>query len=240
MTFTLELVEWGKSALDLINHTKELDPNVPAVLHIRHSERPQMELQKHAFKMALSERGEKASIEFGVQLPVNRNYSFYHTDIDRTQMTAKKIQQGIQYNGGASEIVGEIPLFSFLDYEEAGKILREMKIEDDELRARTVFYRWLSGIYPPWIIKPSLDFSQFGASLMMKNLREAECDDFHVWVSHENWVAAFLMHWLGEWSFEWIPFLDGFILQFYDDHIVSFFRGKKKKLNYPYWWNFPK
>ena len=236
MVSVLESIDWGQKALVLAKNVNELDQAKPAFIHIRHSERPQMELHKDTIKMPLSTRGEKAAYEFGLQLPKNRHYHFYHTDVDRTKKTAEMIQKGIQENNGVSEIVDEIPLFTMLDYEKAGKILRELNIPDDTLRAKTVFYRWISGIFPPDIIRPSLDFSQEAASMMLKTLNVAEPSDVFVWVTHENWIAAFLMHWLGEWSFGWVPFLDGFTLQIYDDSMRAYFRGIENELKYPYWW----
>ena len=236
MVSVLESSDWGKNVLTLAKKVHELDRAKSAFIHIRHSERPQMELHKEAFKMPLSQRGEQAAYEFGLQLPNNRHYHFYHTDMDRTKKTAEMIQRGIQENGGISEIVDEIPLFTMLDYEKGGNILRELNIPDDNLRAKTIFYRWISGIFPPEIIRPSLDFSQEAASMMLKKLEAAESSDVFVWVTHENWIAAFLMHWLGEWSFGWVPFLDGFTVQTYDDHMSVYFRGEEKKPKYPYWW----
>jgi len=236
MVSVLESSDWGKNALVLAKNVHLLDKSKPAFIHMRHSERPPMELNKETFEMPLSPRGEKAAYEFGHQLPNNRHYHFYHTDVDRTKKTAEMIQQGIQENGGASEVVDEIPLFTMLDYEKGGKILRELNIPDDTLRAKTIFYRWISGIFPPDIIKPCLDFSREAASMMLKTLDVAEPSDVFVWVTHENWIAAFLMHWLGEWEFGWVPFLDGFTFQTYDNYMSVYFRGEENKLKYPYWW----
>ena len=237
MSSILESVPWGKPALDLIKHAKDLDPERPAVIHIRHSERPTMDLDKDALVMPLSPRGEKASYELGNSLPITRKYYFYHTDRERTVTTASKIQHGIRDNSGIAEIVGEIPLVTIIDVEEASKIIRGLNIRDDYQRAKILFNSWMSGFYPSWVIKPFTDFGQTGAYLMQKYLRGAESNDVHVWVTHENWVAAFLMQWLGDFDFDWVSFLDGFILQFYDDHMMAYFRDSKKKLNYPYWWN---
>ena len=233
----LESVPWGKSALKLLQHTKELDSKVPAVIHIRHSERPPASLQKNGFNQPLTTTGTEASLEFGKHLPINRKYSLFHTDVDRTQMTCQNIQKGIKNSGGKSSIKGEIMLASVVNVSEAVKIIRGLGIEDDDERASTLFYRWVAGLISPNVFRPSLEFAQIGASIMMKNLESADSDDVNIWVSHENWVAAFLVHWLCEFSFDWITFLDGFILQFYDDHMIAFFRGENKKLNYPYWWN---
>jgi len=238
MPSVLESVEWGKSALELIQHVRELDPNAPAVLHIRHSERLPVSLRQEGFNLSLTDRGVKTSYEFGSKLPVDRKYYLHHTDIDRTQMTAANIQKGIHDNKGVSKVMGEIPVASVVDVEAASIIMRELMSGNDAEGARTVFYRWLSGIYPPWVMKPSLEFAQQGASTMMKDLSEAEPGDLHIWVSHENWIAAFLLHWLGECSFHWVSFMDGFILQFHEDNMTSYFRGQKKEVKYPYWWNF--
>jgi broad specificity phosphatase PhoE len=237
MASLLESIDWRKNAIEHAKHIHQLDPKKPAFIHIRHSERPQMEVHKEAFKMPLSPRGEKAAYEFGLQLPNNRHYHFYYTDMDRTKVTAEMMQKGIQENNGSSEIIDEIPLFTILNYEEAGKIIRKMNISDDVLRAKTLFYRWISGIYPPEIINPSPDFSQEAASIMLKTFETAKPSDMFVWVTHENWIAAFLMQWLGEWSFDWIPFLDGFTLQLYDDYMAVYYRGEKKEIRYPYWWH---
>ena len=108
MDSVLETVEWGKSALDLIKHTQELDPNLPAFIHIRHSERPSATQRQTGFKLPLTEKGEKASYELGNKLPVTRKYHLYHTDIDRTLVTAENIMKGIQeIKGVAAHLMEE-------------------------------------------------------------------------------------------------------------------------------------
>jgi len=134
--------------------------------------------------------------------------------------------------------MGEIPLTSVVDVEAFRNLLLEIREENENERMRNLFHRWVSGLYPPWVMKPSLEFAQEGAFLMMRYLEGAGPEDVHIWVSHETWVAAFLQHWLGECSFDWVSFMDGFILQFHEDCMMSFFRGEKKEVKYPYWWNF--
>ena len=229
-------MDWGKNALALAKNVHQLDKDKPAFIHIRHSERPPMEVNQETFDMPLSPRGEQAAYELGLQLPNNRHYHLYHTDVDRTKKTAEMIQRGTQENNGDSEIVDEIPLFTVLNIEKTGKILKELNIPDDSLRAQAIFYKWISGIFPPDVLKPSLDFSQEAASMMLNKLEAAEPSDVFVWVTHENWIAAFLMHWFGEWSFGWVPFLDGFTFQTYDEYMSVYFRGEEKKPKFPYWW----
>jgi len=238
MSSTLESVKWGKSALELIKHTWELDPNVPAVMQIRHSERLPV-TKRSEMNLPLTDTGEKTAYEFGSKLPPERKYYLHYTSVERTQKTASKLHEGVIDNKGISEIVGILPVTSVIDIEANANIAMQIKkgIEDDE-GSRKYFYHWLSGLVPPWVREPSLEFSQQAAYTMIKNLREAKPKDMHIWVSHDAWVAPFLLHWLGECSFNWVSFMDGFILQFYESYMVSFFRGEKKKVEYPYWWRF--
>ena len=216
----------------------ELDPTLPAVMQIRHSERPTVNVNEGGLNTPLSDRGEKAAHQFGSKLPVDRHYHFYHTDIERTKMTAERIQQGVVDNDGVSKIVGEIPVSSINDTAAFRELMREIGGEDAVARFRTFFYRWVYGFYPPWWMTPSLEFAQQGASFMMRNLWDSDMRDMHIWVSHELWVAAFLLHWLGEYSFDWVSFMDGFILQFKEENMTFYFRGETKEVKYPHWWSF--
>ena len=241
MTSILENVEWGARVQQLLHHVRDLDPEKPAVIQIRHSERPEVNLQSMQtnFSTPLTERGEKAAYQFGLDLPKERSYHLYHTDVDRTISTAEKIYQGVNDNSGVSEVKGEIPLAMTIDGAAVSQIFREMKKHYDEAEMAQAFtYRWTTGRYPPWVLMPSIEFAQIGASMIVKNLSDAGKRDVHIWVSHDSWVAAFLMHWLGESCFDWVTFMDGFILQFNEDTITYYFRDKKKDIKYPYWWNF--
>jgi broad specificity phosphatase PhoE len=217
---------------------KNLDPDVPAVLHIRHSERLLFNTNQTTYTTALTETGEKTSYEFGKKLPTNKTYHHFHTIVNRTKETASNIHQGILDNKGKSTGLSTIPIRSVIDYEANSQYSRKIFEEfDDEVKAiKKIFYRWLSGYSPPWIRKSSLIFSQQVASYMMKQMRNAQKNDVHIWVTHDGFIAAFIHHWFGEYLDDWIEFLDGFILQFYDEYMVFYFRGEKKQAEYPYWW----
>jgi len=238
MPSVLESVGWGKPALDLVKHSMELDPDSPAVMHLRHSERPQVSASA-GLHLPLTDKGETAAYEFGLNLSVDREYYIYHTRIDRAKKTAENIHKGILDNKGVSKIIGVIPVGYVVDFEEYRSIIfRELEGKEEVVGTRNFFDLWLSGMYPPSVVKPSPEFAQQAASLMMRNLDEANPEDLHIWVSHDTWVAAFLRHWLKECSFNWVNFMDGFILQFHKDHMMSFYRGKKRKVKYPSKWNF--
>jgi hypothetical protein len=238
MSSVLESVEWGKSAQQTIDQMKDLNHKLPAVMHIRHSERPPINIHLPTYSLSLTERGVKTSYEYGKNLPKNRRYSHFHTVIDRSRNTASNIHRGILDNNGESTGLELIQIRTLIDPEANSRYLQKIVKESENqlIATKKIFYRWISGYIPPSVRKPSLLFSQETASLMMKKLGEAESRDVHIWVTHDNFIAAFIYHWFGEYLTEWITFLNGFILQFYDKYMVLFFRGEKKQVEYPYWW----
>ena len=237
MSSTLESVDWGKRALQLLQQVHNLDPNTPAIMHIRHSERHTLE-ENTPYGMALTETGVQTSIEFGGKLPTNRRYNIFSTRIQRSIDTAELIHKGIQENGGYSRDDGVIKVTSIRDSTvHQRNMIKLHEGRSSEEAIRYFVYRWVSGHYPESVIKPSLEFTQQAARVMMQSIKEAEPEDVVIWVSHDNWIAPFLLHWLGVYDWGHIQFLDGFILQFYEDHMMLFFRDEKTKVSYPHWWN---
>jgi broad specificity phosphatase PhoE len=239
MSSVLESVEWGKASIQLIDQIKNLDPDKPAVLHIRHSERHPLTTDQATIDIALTETGQKTSYEYGKKLPTDRTYHHYHTISGRTKETASNIHQGILDNKGKSTGLSTIKIIAILDPETNSKyrrkIINESKNEIDA--TKKMFYRWLSGYAPKSVIKPSKEFAQEIASLMMEKVRKSDQNNIHIWVTHDNFIATFIHHWFGEYLDNWIEFLEGFIIQFYEDYMVFYFRGEKKQVEYPYWWN---
>jgi hypothetical protein len=60
MNSILESVEWDKNPISLLNQIQSLDPAKPAFIHIRHSERPLIDLNDN-LDAPLSSRREKAA-----------------------------------------------------------------------------------------------------------------------------------------------------------------------------------
>lgn len=237
MSSILESVEWGKNPLNLLDQIKQLEPIKPIFMHIRHSERPLIDLQKSDnLDAPLSVRGEKASYEFGYKLPTDRKYILYHTDMDRTVKTVEKIKQAIQDNSGSATIKGEIKLASVIDVKAVVEILRKFSGLSEEERSQIWIHRWIAGMYPPWVMKTSLEFSQIAASIMMNNIKANPDSDVHIWVTHDNWLMATLHHWFGENNFGSVGFMDGFIVQLNEEYMTEIFRDQKKQAAYPYWW----
>lgn len=240
MSSILKSVEWGKPALSLLSQCKELDPNLPAVMHIRHTERPTIEPgSPDGFKIVSTERGKKAAHEFGANLPPSRRYRLYHTYMERARETAENINKGILGNEGSSDVIGSVPLTTIVDRDGfSDYVRRESEMDSEKPLSLRVFAKWISGHYPSWLRVPALDFSQRGAVLMMKNLESAEARTFDIYVSHDVFVATFLLFWFGFFPIDWVQFLDGFILQLIDEQIHVYTKEGKKEAYYPYWWNF--
>ena len=236
MPSILESVEWGEPALQLLAQCHELDPNKPAIMHLRHTERPMTGLgNPDEFKQVSTESGKKAAYEFGERLPSKRNYRFYYTYMERTRETVQEINDGILANRGKTEIISSIPLTTVVDRKKYDEIIsRDSK---NGLGYLDIFSKWISGHYPPWMRIPALEFSQKAAAIMMENLESAESSRIDVYVSHDVFIAAFLLHWFGVFPVDWVQFLDGFIFQLYEEKMVIYSKYGRKEVFYPYWWN---
>lgn len=236
----LESVDWGKPAISLLHHIKDLDPTKTAVMHIRHTERPAIKPgDRDGEKMLTTELGRRAAFEFGSVLPADRRYRLYHTFIERSRETAEEIHRGILSRDGASEIVGPVLFSTIVDPEKFPEYVdREIEDGQREGLGMALFTKWISGHFPPWIRVPAIEFAQRAASAMMKNLGSAGGEAFDIYVSHDIFVGAFQLFWFGVFPSDWVDFLDGFILQFDDQRMVV--RGKHGVIRTypPYWWSF--
>lgn len=240
MYHVLEEVEWGEPALSLLSHCKDLDKDLPAVIHIRHSERPRIKKIGDGRQTLLNTAGKQAAYEYGANLPPERKYRLYHTHYERTKETIQQIHQGIVDNDGKSKIMRALPIATILNPEQYRHyISRDTEGGDTDETAMSCFHNWVSGRYPPWVIYPCGQFAQRVAAIMMNNLRSANSTSVDIYVSHDTWITAFLYNWFSiPPPSDWIQFLDGFILQPTDELMNVYFRELRKEVYYPYWWNF--
>lgn len=235
MTRVLRSVDWGEPALSLLSHCGALEEGVPAVMHIRHTERPLIVGIGTGRSTLTTPTGKRAARELGASLPADRRYRFFHTHYERTRETALEIHEGVTDRGAASVVVGDMRLSTILDQEEYDSMLSGFS--DTDAHAAGFFNRWTSGLFPPQVLKHSLEFARMGAEITMAGLRSAGADEFHVYVSHDTWVAAFMLHWFGlPPRTDWVKFLDGFIVQFGDDMMTVSFWDRRLEVDYPEWW----
>jgi hypothetical protein len=236
MNRVLSSVDWGRQALELLAHCSELDSDRSTVMHIRHTERPVIDDISNGRAALSTPLGKEAAYELGMNLPSGWDYRFYHTYYERTQETAERMHAGIVAGGGASEVVGEMNLRMILDQEEYFRY--QSGYADTDHSAADFMERWTSGKTPPKVILPSIEFARRAAESTTENLASAEGRPFHVYVSHDVWVAALMFHWFRVPPHkDWYTFLDGFIMQPGDHGMTVYYRDKERTVDYPEWWD---
>jgi hypothetical protein len=238
MTDVLDEVEWSGPALSLASLSHELEPGLPAVMHVRHSERP--EIRSGAdLGVALTERGKEAAYAFGARLTGDRVYRIYHSISDRARETAEGIAAGLGSLDVEALIVGAVPFKVNMDVERFSEYLfRDIQVHGGH-DARPFFLSMVSGHYPPWEIEPWVLLPQRAAAYMVGNLKNAEPNGMDVYVSHDMWVAGFLFYWCGIMpDTDWVEFLDGFIVQLGEERMHVYTKDRRLDVYYPYWWKF--
>jgi len=245
MSSILETVEWGKPAQTLLSYCNQVNPELPIIMHIRHTERPKAteETMKQAQKNGTSplystERGKQAAYEFGQKLPKNKIYNIYHSPVKRTIETAEKIHEGLLSQKAVSKIKGVFFSANYNKQKQFEYLKRDI-IDSGQPNARQYFINHVNGHFPPWEIEPALLVAKRHAFMMMKNVKNASPENWDIYVSHDTVCSLFLFYWFGVMPDErWIEFLDGFIMQLSDDRMHVFTKDGKKEAYYPYWWNF--
>ena len=238
MVGTLESVDWGGPALSLINNAWDLDPRQPAVLHIRHTERPRV-TDERSWELLSTVAGRSAASEFGMSLPRNRRYRIYHTVVARTRETAEEIQKGVISISGTAEMAGVIPLRPSLDSDAADQYVSSIYriLEDECAAAVRITNDWCAGLTPPGSMRSSEEFARMVAEFTVSNLKTATHDTLDIYVSHDTWVGNLMWHWFGlPVHADGIKFMDGFLLQPEDCGMTIWIRGEKRYLRYPHWW----
>ena len=237
----LETLEWSGPALALLSHCAKLDPGRPAVLHIRHTERTSLDLDGSSGDDMLStQAGIAAAKEFGSRLPRDRIYRMFHTYVQRAKETADAIRDGINSLGGQVE-AGEIVPFRYsidrVAIQGYLKKVREMCGSEAQTSVRFT-NDWLTGLVTPQdCILPSIVFAKNVSDYTLKKLESATPNTLDIYVSHDTYVGNIMFHWFGvPVHQDGVCFMDGFLLQLYDDKMVVSYRDNGAVLDYPRWW----
>jgi len=228
---TLSSVTWGKAALNLLSHSGDLIPNSPAVLILRHSEREEPDKFKDILEAKLTLRGQQAAFEFGRSLPSNRKYIIYHSPIERCQVTAEQIHEGIASRLVPSTVKGVLDSISDIktNRKEISKI-----IERDY--PNFLFY-WIANFYPTDVVESSFSISKRISKDIDKHFKSADDNTVFIYITHDWQVTGVFFHFSAILNtIDWIDYLDGFFLQKYEDQLVIYHKFGKKVIYRPTWW----
>lgn len=232
MKNVLQTQSWCRPAQRILEHTLKLSGAHPIIMHIRHTER---ERATPGGDSLSTEQGLRAAYEFGASLPTGRRYRVWHTSVERTWETSLAIKAGLESNQAECTHAGPIPVNTILD--PAGfhdTQPRHQVVKDTDESARTYLEHWLRGLYPPTMVRPSMEFAQTVAQTMLMDIGE---DSFHVLVSHDTWVAALMFHWFGlQPPRDWVNFLDGFVVELRTPTPILITKQGSTETRLPDWW----
>jgi len=240
----LASLDWIGPAKHLLESTRELDPDKPAVMHIRHTARStvskeemERDTEKHDLhNLRSTQTGVQAATDFGASLPKDRGYSLYHTWVPRCRETAEEISRGVTSAGGRARIVGVIPYSMTVDRDAAQRLTKSKgwAVRDGGFDGAC---HWIAGLVPETIFRPSQEFAREYAKMTVKNLYGASSDAFHVYVSHDDLILTLIFHWFGVPPYsDGIRFLEGLLMQICDDGLHVWLRDRHQVYEPPYWW----
>jgi len=238
MGHTLSTVKWGEHACGLLHSVSELEFGRPALIHIRHTERPGV-TGPNSNTLLSTPIGREASIEFGEELSRNRSYRIYHTLVDRSRETAEAICDGIRRNGAEVEIAGVFPFRTVYDPQAMDDYIDRVvkRCGDEDTAVAEMMNRWLAGLSPPDVFRPSIEFARMVAEYAILRLETGTSDTIDVYVTHDTWVGATLFHWFGiPIPLDGVGFLDGYLMQPLEEEMAVWFRGRAMRIEYPHWW----
>jgi hypothetical protein len=231
-------VEWGASARSILAGAKDLKPGVPAIIHIRHTERPGMSGPNSDILLS-TPAGKQAANEFGEGLPRDRRYRLYHTLIDRSRESAESIRDGINRRGGEAELAGVFPFRTAFDPKAMDDYIDYMmkRCGDEDEAVVEMMNRWLAGLAPQNVFRPSIEFARMIAEYAQQRLRTASPDTVDIYVTHDTWVGACLFHWFAlPMPLGGVRFLDGYLMQPLEGEMAVWYRGEATRMEYPLWW----
>ena len=238
MAGVLGRVDWAASARSLIASAAELEPGKPAIIHIRHTERPGITGPNSNVLLSTPE-GKAAAVEFGESLPTGRSYRLYHSVVDRSRESAESIRDGIRGKGGRAELSGVFPFRTTHDPQGMDDYIDQMmkRCGSEDAAVAEMMNMWLAGLAPPRVFRPSSEFARMIAVYAKERLATATPDTVDIYVTHDTWVGSCLFHWFAiPMPLDGVRFLDGYLMQPLDGEMAVWYRGKAMRVEYPHWW----
>jgi hypothetical protein len=86
-------------------------------------------------------------------------------------------------------------------------------------------------------VEPAINVAQRAAIEIKSQIFSQDLGNLNVYITHDFQTILFLYYWGKiDAMTEWIPYLNGFILQFSDSSLIFMLNGNKHEVPYPDWW----
>ena len=214
-------IDWLEEARALLHWLSTLESG-PALLMVRHSERPEDIDVPTTIRAELTEFGLDVATEFGRRLPLTWRTTIFHSPHVRTAQTAERISTGLVESGG-----------NLVDIEELNVLLGgrgdiERIVGTAHMIGFDEFYwRWARHELPPATIEPIDDYLQRLTLQVGSRFSKAAPDELHLHVTHDVVIAAARRMYLDLSVDDGIdvPFFAGFGLAQAGGELVGFNKG---------------
>ncbi|MHA1745010.1 MAG: phosphoglycerate mutase family protein [Promethearchaeota archaeon] len=227
----LESTPWGKKAQILLQSLAMLQPDLPTILILRHSAREEPPEMVNILNAPLTESGRQGAEEFGQLLPSTWSYTLHSSPVGRCQDTATHIQKGLEINQIEVQNNGIMDNLHYITVDP----VPFMKIFSRE--GMQFLQKWIDGQFSTKIVEPAINVAQRAAKEIKSHIISQNSSNLNVYLTHDFQTILFLYFWGKiDAMTDWIPYLNGFFLQFSDSSLIFTLNGKKIEVSYPDWW----
>jgi len=194
----------------------------PALLMVRHSERPEDPDVLTTIQAELTASGHDLATEFGRRLPMNMRTTIFHSPHIRTQQTAERIASGLEEKGGNLSDVEKLDVLlgGRGDAEKIVTFAHEIGFDE-------FYFRWKRNDIPLEILEPIDDYLERLTQQVTDRFYQTDANDLQVYVTHDMVIAASRSIYL-DLSVDRglsVPFLGGFGIAKTNDKLVGFNKG---------------
>ena len=209
------------------------------MIHIRHTERPGVTGPNSNTLLSTPNGGTRPQSSSASPCPRGGATDYTTPPWAARRRAPASIIEGITRRGGEAEIAGEFPFRTSFDPQALDDYIDQVirKCGDEDAAVAEMMNRWLAGLAPPHVFRPSGEFARLVADYAIARLDTAAPDTVDVYVTHDTWVGSCLFHWFGiPMPLDGVRFLDGYLLQPLEEEMAVWFRGKAMRVEYPHWW----
>ncbi|MFW9963447.1 MAG: histidine phosphatase family protein [Candidatus Sifarchaeia archaeon] len=177
-------IDWLHEARALLGWLDSLDSG-PALLMIRHSERPEDIDVATTIKAELTKSGQDIAFEFGKRIPKHWKTTIFHSPHIRTIQTAERIASGFKAKNGQLIDVEKLNVLlgGIGDIEKIVTLAYEIGFDE-------FYFQWKQNKIPPEIIEPIDNYLNRLTQQVIARFSQAEVNDLHIYVTHDTVIAA--------------------------------------------------